>query len=482
MPPADAAPWTLRCTHHGLVATSPDGQMVDIPRSPTAPSRSVLAGEPPIALQLRADQIEEIGTETLPDVPLRATAATAFGPDGQDNKVQNEDFAVASCAMRACGEPWAIAALADGVSAKTFWGGRASRIAGLVAWQVVCEWLDVHGGPTRPPDAAIRELISTLTDEVVQAYLRDQVVLRVAGTTPGRWSPAAYSRFRERDALWFNTSLQIGMLGLRWGLVLHCGGGGIRVTRPSSGDRPTTQTLLRTHGDGRPRPHLSLDPSTADFKPTWIADKAGLEGGNDAAVTIAMATDGVENTWRRMRAGTHDLGPFRPLSADVGPHAAALRINHLLRHEHVDTDNHSLALLQRSFAGQASQVPAPVDAVEPGRYRESPSTEPPPAEPRPVEPTPAETVAATEDWTTEPRGNPEPTNWLDRIPAKYQYVARHLSEHGRLNHGELRELLGSEKEARRFTRFLDELPEDCPFQVRVKSTDFGKVYLAEPRN
>lgn len=263
---------------------------------PTGITEDFLLNEPPFTFTLDDSEIQELGTERDKASRILAVAATSYGPPppAQDKK-SNEDYALSAIIKKANGEEWAFAAVADGVGTKTFWAARTSRIACFIAFKVFRQF--IASSKNIFDDGALENLQESLVRNLREELKRDKLsLLEYKGLVPSNWSAEMYESYKERDELWYNSTLLVTGLGPQAGLIIYAGDGGIelvkvkKTSKTKSGNVDVTE-VLRSTEDLTIGSFVSLGVSSKDFRAariTYDDDIAGVE--------VILSSDGVDRT------------------------------------------------------------------------------------------------------------------------------------------------------------------------------------------
>lgn len=100
----------------------------------------------------------------------RGVAATYFGPPQE--KASNEDFALSAIIRATDGTFYSFAAVADGVSTRTFWAARAARLSCLTAyWSLSCL---LTGDLDLGDPKAAEQLMDRFTDDLRETLDADR--------------------------------------------------------------------------------------------------------------------------------------------------------------------------------------------------------------------------------------------------------------------------------------------------------------------
>jgi hypothetical protein len=239
--------------------------------------------QPPLPVRLRDTDIRAFRNAEA----AGALAATHFGPPKQD-KTSNEDAALSASFMTA-GRQYAFACVADGVSTKTFWPDRSSRLACLAAYRVFRR-------RTEDSDVLSPGWIDGVRHEIgprlQAAFLADRARLEGVVSPPG-WSESLYQRNREIDRYWYNTTLIAALVGETAGMVLWSGDGGILVEKTYADGRVTRTSLLESGDEMTVFNTPSLTGEVA-FNGVRIDLADGV-----VQMRLMLFTDGVDRTLAR---------------------------------------------------------------------------------------------------------------------------------------------------------------------------------------
>ena len=236
----------------GLIVNSSDGFL----SLPDGEEDRVL-DQPALPMGLTREELAELCH------PERPVAITHFGPASQD-KESNQDFALSALIHDSESRPWRFAAVADGVSGKTFWPERSSRIACLSAYRFFRGWISDSKADADQSRESLREgLVNGLVSRLRDDLREDKVAMGARENyAPSTCSRQHYRTFQSRPDLWYNSTLLVAALGPRYGVVLWAGDGGLWVRK--EGQEPKTH--LST-GSGMVIDHfVSLDVQPGDFK------------------------------------------------------------------------------------------------------------------------------------------------------------------------------------------------------------------------
>ena len=331
----DAASWVAVPTHGGIHLIGPDGCR-PVPLGALNDDRSPATGIP-LAVDLSRTDIEAIMASGSLTPTAGATAATHYGPSSQE-KLDNEDFALAARVSSPL-STWSVAIVADGVSTRTFWSSRSSRIACLAALQVVRGWVENEEADA---DCLSEERLETLQldlrQHLTEAMRADQQALRTEGRTPPAWKPERFAKWSERDALWYATTLLVTAVGPRGGVVLSCGDGAVVVERSSSnGTVESAKVLLETDDDVRLSTVVSLDTSRMQFVCARI--RPGSPG---HSIRVILATDGVDRG--RVVLGEDPVAFYGSETHAIEPSSPWDTIHRVLDQPEPEPDNHSVGV------------------------------------------------------------------------------------------------------------------------------------------
>jgi hypothetical protein len=225
--------------------------------------------------------------------------------------------------------------VADGVTTKTFWPERASRIACLVAYECVRD--HVTRGRGNSPNE-IECLIGELRTALVKAFEADRQRLIAVGARPHGWSSRIFERHRDTLGYWYNSTLLLAALGRNGGIAIWTGDGAIvRFRRLKNGAEGLEQPL-RSGPDGRVYNVASLG-GPIQFSAARIEAPETL-----SELRLALVTDGVERTSQNNGANLCDW--VAPMFGSNGGGAALLEaLIGAASSPGAEPDNHSAAML-----------------------------------------------------------------------------------------------------------------------------------------
>jgi Protein phosphatase 2C len=312
--PSSARQWACHVCHHGLLLAPVEAaatieawqqeRQVLIARN--LPEDMCLLGGadhdelvrlPPLAELLSEEDVT--GLWHVDGLP--ATAATYFGPSDQD-KLSNQDFALAGrIACKNHGD-LTFVAVADGVSQRTFWPERASRLACMVAYKTLRRMLAGQGADN------LQFLRSWLVQDLRATLERERDVLLAADVVPPGWDEPLYRRLMHRRELWFNSTLLIAFLGLNSGGLVYAGDGGISVLRTDRMGNTEEKRPLISVENMTIETSVSMEVTEHDFMVGSLSDVPGA-----VRTEILLASDGVDRTLQR-QDGTGTVSSYATLA------------------------------------------------------------------------------------------------------------------------------------------------------------------------
>jgi hypothetical protein len=258
-------------------------------------------------------------------------AATHFGIVGQDKK-SNQDFACAA-AWDADDRRLRFAAVADGVSTKTFWAARGARIAALAAYMRAradgARLLDaMHDDAAF--EVARETFIANLSQDLRVALEADRAVLEKL--TDPEWSDSIFARFRSRIDWWHQTTLLFALADDTGWIAFVAGDGALIAAGPDGArivcNSPDTLRIER---------FVSHDVSPAMF----LCERSAP---GEVPRELMVMTDGPDRTIQvRASRNGRDLGAA--YNADLRSDALKTTLQRLAASEDVDRDNLSLAVI-----------------------------------------------------------------------------------------------------------------------------------------
>lgn len=240
--------------------------------------------QPPLEFLLRDEDIRAF----LDAENGGAAAATNFGPSGQD-KSRNEDAALAAC-FRVRNQMYAFVSVADGVSTKTFWPERASRLACLTAYRLCRDWASDAGEFSQQWIAQFR---SALADQLTASFQNDRAEIMDVATPPD-WSPQMFERYKKVDRYWYNTTLIMALIGPAAGVVLWSGDGGVLMQKCYPNRAPVRKSALES-GDEV----TVINAPSLEGPITLNSARIDLSDGVDE-FRLFLCTDGVDRSLARL--------------------------------------------------------------------------------------------------------------------------------------------------------------------------------------
>ena len=278
---------------------------------PGGHSEDLLLDEPPLALVLGEDEADDLRLDNRRPATF-ALAATDFGPRDQEKK-SNEDYALSVVIEDSAERSWAFAAVADGVSTRTFWAARSSRLACLAAYQTVRQFI-LDG--RSPGEDELKTLRQTLVERLRELLAADRnLLMNRDGLSPVGWDSGLYRQHIERKEYWYNTTLLVSCLGPTAGFLIWAGDGGIKLVKhakPSASPfESVNKEVLRSTADLTIDTFVSLDVTADCFKTARIS-----YGDQLSKVEVFLASDGVDRTLQmNPRRNYESLSLFDPRKA-----------------------------------------------------------------------------------------------------------------------------------------------------------------------
>jgi hypothetical protein len=262
-------------------------------------------------------------------------AATFFGPAAlAADKNQNEDFALAGTIENASG-PLTFGIVADGVSTKTFWPARASRIAAFTAYETLSDFVSRGWTPEKSDITEIRPLIVNLCSRLQDRFSVDRHDLLTSDSHPIGWNPELFTQHRDRKELWYQTTLLLTVLGPKGGWFIFCGDGGAVRILVEGHSVKESKTALQTGDTVELEAAVSMNVTPGLFTCRFI--KPAPEG---SSLHMILSSDGVDRSLaargdgdRNSAYATLDLGSCESI-------LATLRM--IAEWPEADTDNMSL--------------------------------------------------------------------------------------------------------------------------------------------
>jgi hypothetical protein len=294
----------------------------------------------PLSVEIDENEVCELRREWSQEENVSVIAATHYGPPPPiQDKSENQDFSLSAIIRDPKGREWAYVSVADGVSTRTFWPARASRIACIVAYQVIRRFiLENCDRPDQQNQSLFENLRGQLGVELQNYLKRDQANLKEAGIAPASWSAETYKKFIERDQLWYNSTLLLALLGPQYGLVLYAGDGGIELVNHYNSGAPECLTILKTEDTLAIDSFVSLAITGRNFAGRTIFYSDQIK-----RVDVYLSSDGVDRTLQ-----LNGNIPHHHLRMHSS-HEAYRRLNELTEKEKCEADNYSIARASRIF-------------------------------------------------------------------------------------------------------------------------------------
>jgi hypothetical protein len=262
-----------------------------------------LLGQPPLGIRLTREEVLTL-LQSIEDA-ADTTAITDYGPEGQD-KVSNQDFALACTFRQETGTNFQFSAIADGVSLGNFWPERAARLAVLIAWRVSGQFITQN----KVSKEYMEEFQSCLRTELISAFVEDRALLiRCGNPAPPNWNEELFLKHHGRDDLWYKTTLLVALVGPSGGFVLAVGDGGVVVEKETPAGKSRT-VLLQTSDSVQINTVVSPDIEKLIFRP---AANIGID--LQTSVRITCCSDGLDRSVTLDPTNQHPDSPILEGSA-----------------------------------------------------------------------------------------------------------------------------------------------------------------------
>jgi hypothetical protein len=305
-----------------------------------------LMAEPPLAHMLSESLVRSIRAPAVKaGKSVHLAAATHYGPSTQEKRC-NEDFAISARFRDGDDLEWGVVAVADGVSTRTFWAARSSRIACLAAIETASE--AIGSGPRPGNELDVDWLRDRLVQNLRTMFDLDHEVLcrhwAERRLTPSGWAQAVYEKNMNRREFWYNSTLLVAVTGPAATVLLHCGDGAVVVRKWEDGaEQPGLPNyILRSTENLEISTFVSRDVDSHQFKAVRIR-----HGANLSRLQVVLASDGTDRTAQLNAKTTADTVLESEFICEPAPdrREAERRLAHLLDSPIVEPDNHSIALM-----------------------------------------------------------------------------------------------------------------------------------------
>ena len=285
--------------------------------------------EHPITVALQPADLADFGRGN-------SFAVTYFGPKSlAADKTLNEDFALAGV-VDGRDEKLSFGIVADGVTTKTFWPARSSRIAAFAGYEVLKRFARDGWSPKQGTADDIGPFLNALCETVNRRFDQDRKRLREAGAVPTRWDAKLFEQHSERTGFWYQTTLLLVVIGRAGGWLLFCGDGGA-VRFFADGKRIVdAKTALESGESLELATSVGIGVSAQHFTRAFIRP---APAGN--SLHVVLASDGIDRTLQRTQP---EAGSNRYGTLDLRSQAAAeTAIQALAELPDADRDNMSVA-------------------------------------------------------------------------------------------------------------------------------------------
>ncbi|PWC82495.1 hypothetical protein TSH100_23635 [Azospirillum sp. TSH100] len=343
---------------------------------PHCRSTDILLPQPPLVIRLSGEELREMSD----GVAGRPLAVTCFGPP--QDKSRNEDAALSAVIRGPDNECYSFAAVADGVSTRTFWAERASRLACVAAYRTTREF--IWDGLLENGEAVRQSFRDRLSQAVLDLLKADREwLLDHPDATPPDWAPDLYGKYSDRTEFWYNSTLITACLGPRRGIAFWAGDGAVLISKHPK--QPMDQTgggslncPLRSNDNLEITSYVSLavPMNFVGGSIEYAIDQGGGERTDAGRVRVLLGSDGLDRTLQR-RDQTEEFWA----EAETGPLQSCRAMATLWETPEAEKDNYSVACLSWPFeppsVGLPPQRSAPLqEMLQPRRVRVEPAPEP----------------------------------------------------------------------------------------------------------
>lgn len=285
-----------------------------------------MRAQPPLAIALSLPELHAI----LLAEDCGLSAATFFGPPQE--KTDNEDFALAATLLLPDGTPCSFAAVADGVTTRTFWPQRSSRLACLGALRVFARHVQRGAGTS---EADIKDVRADLTTTLHDLLEQDRRILLRRKVTPPGWNPDTFRRHTKKLDHWYNSTLLVAFSDPSGAFLLWTGDGGIAIEKRFRSGEAAHSRPLHSTDDLAVSNVVSLSRRIR-FSAGRVARTPDLDG-----ITVILCSDGVDRT--------RQSNPVRSDDAPAGSGLLLAQLQAMAASKKAEIDNYSAAILRTSF-------------------------------------------------------------------------------------------------------------------------------------
>ena len=294
-----------------------------------------IAESAPLPIQLTNYEIESIDSAEK----YNTYAATSFGPLSND-KASNEDFTISSAFHVDDNdeEVFRFVAVADGVSTKTLWPARASRIACLVTLRTVQR--EVLKRPDALSDNVFLEKLRDLVTKNIVSYLQEDKKILIKGEyISSKSSEEFQTRSIDSEELWYNTTLLYSCLGNKSGFVVWIGDGGVSINKIDRDGTIETVEPLRSTDDVQITSFISLSGKSAHAQMANLTN--AMESSN--SIQLFLSSDGVDRTLDLNKWPYHSNSKAFKNSVSIASFLDRVSEPNFIKKFKRDDDNYSLA-------------------------------------------------------------------------------------------------------------------------------------------
>lgn len=272
---------------------------------PACRQRDKVLLQPPLPVFLGVEDLKSlIASEGNPSI-LPVATDMASGAD----KGRNEDFAVSAVFNYMDADPIDpvyFMCVADGVSTKTFWAERASRIAALQSYKTVRDCISQPNLTALDNDWLLNDFIPKLTRDIQAALAADRETLKAnSNISPPQWSEQLYKQYFDRLEFWYSSTLVIFLSSPIGSFFLSTGDGGAWldrkikvVTKQKKGIWDQAKTDLVSNA----KAVLESDDDVTVHNVISLDAPIGFSGGcvsfdeNLSELDVFLSTDGYDRT------------------------------------------------------------------------------------------------------------------------------------------------------------------------------------------
>lgn len=257
---------------------------------PSSIKEDKIVEDVPLSIVLDNEEIKSF--DLKPSKNLNAYAATNYGSETEQDKFSNEDFSLAANILALNNKYYAFASVADGVSSKTFWSARSSRIVAFTTFKLISTLLKQNSFGKISHQQSLEKIKTLVKKHVLKALVNDKKLLLSKASYPSKSTIKFFDKHIDNDNIWYNTTLLFSFLNEDYGLVGWVGDGAVVLEKESKNNKKEYKELMRSSEDTTLSNYISLSGESFRLNMATLTDSIV----ESSKIKLYLASDGVDRT------------------------------------------------------------------------------------------------------------------------------------------------------------------------------------------